>query len=219
VSHADSGSLAGTRHRVIVSTDIGGTDFDDFQSLVHVLLYADVVDLEGLISSPYGPGRKEHILEVLAHYEKDFPNLRTYSDRYPKPAALRAITKQGETEIAPYAGVLRATAGSNWIIDCARRDDPRPLYVLVWGGLEDVAHHAEAVFCQSVSDAVAIRGGVHHRGHGGRGDLGVAFYFATVQRRQTELGEQFERDHSPDDKEHVGQIHAAQESAFPAPSE
>lgn len=139
VSHADSGALAGTRHRVIVSTDIGGTDFDDFQSLVHVLLYADVVDLEGLISSPYGPGRKEHILEVLAHYEKDYQNLRTYSDRYPTPAALRAITKQGETETAPYAGVLRATEGSNWIIECARRDDPRPLYVLVWGGLEDVA--------------------------------------------------------------------------------
>jgi hypothetical protein len=139
VGRADSGALAGTRHRVIVSTDIGGTDFDDFQSLVHVLLYADVLDLEGLISSPYGPGREEHILEVLAHYEKDFPNLRTYSDRYPTPAALRAITKQGETEIAPYAGVLRATAGSNWIIDCARRDDPRPLHVLVWGGLEDVA--------------------------------------------------------------------------------
>jgi hypothetical protein len=139
VSHADSGSLAGMRHRVIVSTDIGGTDFDDFQSLVHVLLYADVVDLEGLISSPYGPGRKEHILEVLAHYERDYPNLRTYSDRYPTPAALRAITKQGETEIAPYAGVLRATEGSNWIIECARREDPRPLHVLVWGGLEDVA--------------------------------------------------------------------------------
>ena len=138
-SHADSGALAGTRHRVIVSTDIGGTDFDDFQSLVHVLLYADVVDLEGLISSPYGPGRKEHILEVLAHYEKDYPNLRTYSDRYPTPAALRAITKQGETEIAPYAGVLRATEGSKWIIECARRADPRPLHVLVWGGLEDVA--------------------------------------------------------------------------------
>ncbi len=52
------------RHRVIVSTDIGGTDFDDFQSLVHVLLYADGLDLEGLVSSPYGPGHKEHILAV-----------------------------------------------------------------------------------------------------------------------------------------------------------
>ena len=138
-AHADLGALAGTRHRVIVSTDIGGTDFDDFQSLVHVLVYADVLDLEGLISSPYGPGRKEHILQVLAHYEHDFPTLRTHSNRYPTPAALRAITKQGETEVAPYAGVRRTTEGSDWIVRCARRDDPRPLHVLIWGGIEDLA--------------------------------------------------------------------------------
>ncbi len=138
-ARADAGALAGERHRVIVSTDIGGTDFDDFQSLVHVLLYADVLDLEGLISSPYGAGRKEHILQVIDHYAHDFPNLRTYSDRYPAPGALRAIAKQGETETAPYAGVRRATEGSDWIVHCARRDDPRPLHVLIWGGIEDLA--------------------------------------------------------------------------------
>ncbi len=137
--HSSGLRPADLRHRVIVSTDIGGTDFDDFQSLVHLLLYADVLDLEGLVSSPYGPGRKEHILEVLAHYEADFPNLRTYSDRYPSAAALRAITKQGETETAPYAGVRRSTEGSAWIVQCARRDDPRPLHILVWGGIEDLA--------------------------------------------------------------------------------
>jgi hypothetical protein len=127
------------RHRVIVSTDIGGTDFDDFQSLVHVLLYADVLDVEGLISSPYGPGRVEHIFAVLDHYAKDYPNLRAASARYPTPEALRALSKQGETEVAPYAGVRRTTAGSDWIVQCARRTDPRPLHVLVWGGLEDLA--------------------------------------------------------------------------------
>jgi hypothetical protein len=136
---ADQGALAGVRHRVIVSTDIGGTDFDDFQSMVHVLLYADVLDLEGLISSPYGRGRKEHILQVIEHYATDYPNLRTWSDRYPTPEALRAITKQGETEIAPYAGLRGPTEGSEWIVQCARRDDPRPLYVLIWGGIEDLA--------------------------------------------------------------------------------
>ena len=128
-----------TRHRVIVSTDIGGTDFDDFQSMVHVLLYADVLEIEGLISSPYGPGRKEHILTVLDHYATDYPKLRTWSARYPTPDALRALTKQGETEVAPYAGVRRTTEGSDWIVQCARRADPRPLHVLVWGGLEDLA--------------------------------------------------------------------------------
>ena len=127
------------RHRVIVSTDIGGTDFDDFQSMVHVLLYADVLAIEGLISSPYGPGRKEHILTVLDHYATDYPKLRTWSARYPTPDALRALTKQGETEVAPYAGVRRTTEGSDWIVQCARRADPRPLHVLVWGGLEDLA--------------------------------------------------------------------------------
>ena len=43
-----AGALAGHRYRVIVSTDIGGTDPDDFQSMVHLLLYADVLEIEGL---------------------------------------------------------------------------------------------------------------------------------------------------------------------------
>jgi Protein of unknown function (DUF1593) len=127
------------RPRVIVSTDIGGTDFDDFQSLVHVLLYADVLDLEGLISSPHGAGRSKDILSVIDHYATDYASLKTWSDRYPTPDAVRAITKQGETEIAPYAGVRRTTEGSDWIVKCARRDDPRPLHVLIWGGIEDLA--------------------------------------------------------------------------------
>jgi len=136
---AHSGALAGHRHRVLVSTDIGGTDPDDFQSMVHFLVYADSFDIEGLVSSPYGPGRKEHILEVIDCYEKDYANLKTYSDQYPTPDALRAITKQGETERAPYAGVRRSTQGSQWIVECARRDDSRPLYVLIWGGIEDLS--------------------------------------------------------------------------------
>jgi hypothetical protein len=130
---------ADQRPRVVVSSDIGGTDPDDFQSMVHLLVYADVLDLEGLVSSPYGRGRKEQILQIIDVYARDYPNLRTYSDRYPPPDALRAITKQGEIEGAPSAGVRRATEGSEWIVKCARRDDPRPLHVLVWGGIEELA--------------------------------------------------------------------------------
>ena len=133
------GALTGERFRVVVSTDIGGTDPDDFQSMVHLLVYADSLELEGLISSPYGPGRQEHILQVIDCYEKDFQHLRAHSDRYPTPERLRAITKQGETEEAPYDGFAKPTDGSNWIIQCARRSDDRPLYLLVWGGLEDLS--------------------------------------------------------------------------------
>jgi hypothetical protein len=133
------GALDGARHRVIVSTDIGGTDPDDFQSMVHLLLYADVLDIEGLVSSPYGPGRATHIHEVIDRYARDYPNLRSHSPRYPTPDALRAITKQGETDVAPRAGIRRTTEGSAWIVARARANDPRPLHVLVWGGLEDLA--------------------------------------------------------------------------------
>ena len=130
---------AGNRHRVLVSTDIGGTDPDDFQSMVHLLLYADVLDIEGLIASPFGPGRKADILRVIGAYEQDYPRLVTHSARYPRPDALRAITKQGAIDRTGPPGVGEPSEGSDWIVRCARRDDPRPLYVLVWGGIEDLA--------------------------------------------------------------------------------
>ncbi len=135
----DAGALSGNRFRVIVSTDVGGTDPDDFQSLVHLLVYADLFDIEGLISSPYGPGRREHILRVIDCYERDYPKLKTYSAKYPSPESLRALAKQGAVESPGPAGVGKPTEGSEWIVRCARRPDPRPLWVLVWGGLEDLA--------------------------------------------------------------------------------
>ena len=38
------GALADNQYRVIISTDIGGGDEDDIQSMVHYLLYSDVFD-------------------------------------------------------------------------------------------------------------------------------------------------------------------------------
>jgi hypothetical protein len=138
------GALAGQRPRVIVSSDIGGGDPDDFQSMVHLLVYADVLDIEGLISSPPGKGRAADILEVIAAYEQDYPRLKRYSPTYPTPASLRTLVKQGATDPAPDAGYSRPTEGSRWIVERARqsisrRSDTRPLWILVWGGLSDVA--------------------------------------------------------------------------------
>ena len=130
---------AAERPRVLISTDIGGTDPDDFQSLVHLLLYADRFEIEGLVSSPYGPGRSRHILEVIDQYAIDYPKLSVCSDRYPTPDALRRVTKQGALESASGLGVARSTEGSEWIVRTARRNDPRPLWVLVWGGIDDLA--------------------------------------------------------------------------------
>lgn len=130
---------AAPRPRVLVSTDIGGTDPDDFQSLVHLLVYADCFDLEGLISSPYGPGRKEHILQVIDCYARDYGNLKTHSARYPTADALCAIAKQGALKSSGWRGFGESTEGSDWIVRSARRNDSRPLHVLVWGGIDDLA--------------------------------------------------------------------------------
>ncbi len=135
------GALTGQRFRVIVSTDIGGSDPDDFQSMVHYLMYANCFDTEGLISSPPGAGRKEHILEVLDAYEKDFPKLRRHSQQFPEPDKLRAVVKQGAIDPAPKAGYSEPTEGSRWIIERAhaKEKDNRPLWILVWGSITDVA--------------------------------------------------------------------------------
>lgn len=141
---AGEASSATDRPRVIVSTDIGGSDPDDFQSMVHYLVYADRFDTEGLISSPPDKGRAEHILEAIAAYEKDFENLRTWSEDYPAPDALRAVVRQGA--IDPQAGEApeALSEGAALIVDRALADDPRPLYVLVWGSGTDVAQAVHA---------------------------------------------------------------------------
>jgi len=138
------------RYRVIISTDIGGGDEDDIQSMVHFLLYSDLFDTEGIISSPPGKGRRKDILEVIDKYQKDYPNLKSHSDKYPTPNYLRSIAKQGATNPAPEKGYNSPTEGSKWIIHCAKKKDPRPLYVLVWGSITDVA--------QALRDEPGIKG-------------------------------------------------------------
>ena len=126
--------------RIIISSDIGGTDPDDNQSMIHFLMYSDMFQTEGIISSPsYGEGSKEEILKMIDLYEKDLPKLKEHSDGFPTPETLRAICKQGRKGAAPYIGYLTATEGSNWIIKCAQKESEQPLWVLVWGGLDDLA--------------------------------------------------------------------------------
>jgi hypothetical protein len=125
--------------RILISTDIGGTDPDDNQSMIHLLMYADLFQIEGLISSPYGEGRKETILKMIDLYEEDFNQLKKHSAEFPEPVLLRNVCKQGETLGAPFKGYRKATEGSEWIVKCARKESEKPLWILVWGGLEDLA--------------------------------------------------------------------------------
>jgi hypothetical protein len=125
------------KHRVLVSTDIGGSDPDDFQSIVHLFLYADTLDIVGLVSSPPHKGRKDDILKAIDVYEKDFVKL---GKSYPDPTYLRAITSQGATE-AQQEEIPKEedNEGVKLIITEALKPDPRPLYILIWGSITDLA--------------------------------------------------------------------------------
>src|SRR3989337_2994827 len=103
---------APVKPRILVSTDIGGTDPDDNQSMAHLLMYNDMFDIEGLVSSPsYGDGNKEEILRMIGLYEKDLPKLQRHKNGFPSPNYLRSITKQGRHGSAPYIGYTSATEG------------------------------------------------------------------------------------------------------------
>lgn len=126
--------------RVLISTDIGGTDPDDNQSMTHLLMYSDKFNIEGLVSSPsYGNGSKEEIFRMIDLYEKDLPSLKKHQKDLLSPEYLRSVTKQGVRGNAPYRGYRSATEGSNWIIQCAKKTSDQPLWILGWGGLEDLA--------------------------------------------------------------------------------
>lgn len=128
------------RPRVLISTDIGGTDPDDNQSMVHLMMYSDLFDFEGLISSPsFGDGSKEEILRMIDLYEQDYPQLKKCYPNLMSPKDLRKISKQGRKGLSSYKGYGESTEGSEWIASQARKKSDRPLWVLVWGTLEDLA--------------------------------------------------------------------------------
>lgn len=81
--------------RILISTDIGGTDPDDNQSMAHFLMYSEMFETEGLVSSPsYGHGSKQNLLDMIDLYEKDLPKLKKHIKGFPSPDALRAISIQ-----------------------------------------------------------------------------------------------------------------------------
>lgn len=135
------------RPRVIVITDIssmqpGVLEPDDTQSMIRFLLYANEVDIEGLIACAYGGHgtRPEYIRQVVEAYGTSWEKLAAHDPRYPKPEQLLACIAAGN--FCPgndQLGEGKDTPGSNLIIAAADKDDPRPLWILLWGGALDLA--------------------------------------------------------------------------------
>lgn len=134
--------------KIIVSTDIGGSDPDDFQSMVHLLVYVDRFEILGLISSPPHDGRVGHIFEAIDAYEKDYPKLQRQNLSFPEPNYLRQVSKQGATAAQSSEIPESLSEGAAFIISQIRENPHLPIYLLVWGSITDVAqavHHDPSI--------------------------------------------------------------------------
>lgn len=124
--------------RLLVLTDIGG-DPDDQMSLVRLLTYANHFDIEGLVATPPGGATRvvnpQYIEKIVAAYGKVRDNLELHEPGFPTESHLRERIVSGlPLGHMDAVGEGRDSPGSELLIRAADRDDPRPLWVTVWGG-------------------------------------------------------------------------------------
>lgn len=130
-------------NRVIILTDIEA-DPDDTQSMVRLLLYSNVIDIKGLIATTSVWKKTsispESIEKVIRAYGKVQPNLNKHEAGFPDAETLLSKVKRG---IAKYGmegvGDANDSEGSDWIIQELEKDDERPLWISVWGGVNTLA--------------------------------------------------------------------------------
>jgi hypothetical protein len=142
------------KSRLLVITDItsltpGVREPDDGQSMVRLMLYSNEIEIEGLIAgSNLGHGqtiRPDLICQVVEAYGSVQPNLLLHDPAYPMASELLSKIHPGQPiaglDIAWWnsIGEKKDTEASQAIIQAVDRDDPRPLWVAVWGGTADLA--------------------------------------------------------------------------------
>jgi hypothetical protein len=131
------------RQRVIVMTDIANEP-DDQMSMVRFLVYSNHFDIEGLVATTStwmrNAVRPDVIQTLVSAYDKVRPGLARHQPGFPTAESLRAVIAPGQPGYGMAAvGPGRTTPGAQLILRAAQRDDPRPLWVLAWGGANTLA--------------------------------------------------------------------------------
>lgn len=162
VSVAQSDSDVLLKPRIVVLTDIApaNVELDDMESMVRLLVHADLFEIEALIASggwnssggPYPKNWIDSLQTTIYMYEKDLPNLmkRSVQTRFlpiekeseqqkigywPSSDYLKSRTMLGSLELGyQKIGKENDSPGSDFIIKLADENDPRPLWIAVWGG-------------------------------------------------------------------------------------
>lgn len=160
VSHARQTSHSGPsrlKPRIVVLTDISTWEPDDHESLIRLMVHADLFEIEGIIVTTGWSMDNVHqhkqfmdiALGVIDAYEKDLPNLLQRSCQkdfaqdkgkqeigyWPSAQYLRDRTMFGSMGMGmDIIGADNRSEGSDWIIRLADEDDNRPVWVTIWGG-------------------------------------------------------------------------------------
>ena len=141
--------------RIVVLTDVSSWETDDSESLVRLLVHADMFEIEGLV---YTTGWSldstrsnffDLIHDATNAYKKDLPNLRKRSNQgghlaneskqrigyWPSAGYLQSRTLFGSKNRGMrFIGEGNDSPGSKLIIKMADENDERPVWVLGWGG-------------------------------------------------------------------------------------
>jgi hypothetical protein len=129
--------------RVIVISDIGNEP-DDQMSLIRLLLYSNELDIEGLIAATSTWQRTtihpETMHRLVAAYAKARPSLLHNASAWPTAGSLDSRIFSGQTGYGMAStGSDKVSAGAKAILSAAREDDPRPLWICLWGGANTLA--------------------------------------------------------------------------------
>jgi len=124
--------------RVFVLTDIENEP-DDAMSMVRFLVYSNHYDIEGLVATTSIHQQDEtaawRIREIVSAYAKVRDNLELHEQGFADADTLMSIIREGLPEYGMQAvGKGKDSAGSESLIEVVDRDDPRPVWVTVWGG-------------------------------------------------------------------------------------
>lgn len=140
------GAIAQTR--AIIISDIGNEP-DDQMSLVRLLLYSKEIEIEGLIAATStwqkNVTHPETMHKLVAAYGEVRKNLMLHAQGWPEAADLDARITSGQPGYGlASTGAGKSSAGSAAIVAAVTRavvanDDPRPLWICLWGGANTLA--------------------------------------------------------------------------------
>jgi Protein of unknown function (DUF1593) len=147
------------RPRVIVISDIGNEP-DDQMSLVRFLLYSNQFDVEALVASTSTWQKTtvhpETMRTLIAAYGQVRPNLLLHAQNWPTAEYLNDRVFPGQTGYGIAAtGPDKLSPGAEAIVKAATRDDPRPVWICIWGGANTLAEALIQLHSTQRSDELA----------------------------------------------------------------